>query len=85
MTNYGMKVTQQIRWTETDEVVQQVLRNVTEVHYHYPTVGSDPRVRVAFESDIHSTGITYAVAGEGELLELIEFEVRPDTEIADEF
>ena len=83
MANYGMRVKQQIRFK--GEIVHQELRNVTEVHYHYPRVGGDPRVRVAFESDIHGSGITYATEGQGEIIELIEFEVRPDTELAEEF
>jgi hypothetical protein len=46
---------------------RQRLRNVTEVHYNYPSYGWPYRDRVAFESDIHQTGVTYPVG---------EFEVR---------
>lgn len=38
------------------------LRNVTEIHYRYPTLVGES-VRVAFESDIHKTGATYDLAG----------------------
>jgi len=53
-----------------------VFNNVTEVHYCYPSSVSKS---LAFESDIHGTGCTYRV-------ELVtEFEVRPATELADQF
>jgi len=81
---YGMKVTQRILNHDTDEIVRQVLRNVTEIHYRYPRPGGDLRKRVAFESNIHRTGITYSVEGGG-ILEIIEFEAVPETELAEEF
>ena len=45
-------------------------KNVTEVHYGYKSAG-DHRDRVAFESDIHSTGLTHKI----EYIEV--FEVLP--------
>ena len=55
---------------------KQVYRNVTEVHWNYPTPMGE---RVAFESDIHGTGITWACDW------IAEFEVVPEIEIADKF
>lgn len=51
--------------------------NVTEIHYLYPSpLGQH---RVAFESDIHSTGVTW------ELDQIAEFEAFPETELAEAF
>lgn len=50
--------------------------NVTEIHYKYDTIGPQPRI--AFESDIHSTGRTWRVA------EVAEFEATLETGIVNE-
>lgn len=61
----------------------QILRNVTEVHYNYnvnmPAVQKITGPMVAFESDLHKTGVTHR------LLNIREFEVFQETELADEF
>jgi hypothetical protein len=36
------------------------LKNITEIHYNYPSAGQGKRI--AFESDIDTTGYTYDVA-----------------------
>jgi hypothetical protein len=72
--NFGMKV--RLVHKLCGYPYEETLHNVTEVHYRYPSLLGD---KVAFESDIHGTGITYYIA------DVCEFEVRPETEIADEF
>jgi hypothetical protein len=79
-----MTVTARIKNHLTGELKRETFNNVTEVHYAYPRMGGDPRKRVAFESDVHGTGATYAVDG-GDILEVIEFEVRTATTKAEEF
>jgi hypothetical protein len=37
----------------------EVLENITEIHYNYPSHGHE--VRVAFENDIDGTGYTYVI------------------------
>ena len=54
-------------------------RNVTEVHHLYPHVFMNRAERVAFESNIHGTGVVYDVS------DIIEMEITPETELADEF
>ena len=55
----------------------QVYRNVTEVHWNYrPDLSFQ---RVAFESDVHGTGVTW------QCNRIAEFEVVPETEIAETF
>ena len=86
----GMKVT--LRFSEIAgrfKLETQVYRNVTETHWNYrfsspvlydshiPFFPSAPRV--AFESDIHSTGATWRCDWVGEI------EVVPETEIAEAF
>lgn len=51
-----------------------VLRNVTEIHLGYETLMPEPRI--AFESDVQGTGVTYAVS------EIEEFETACETEEA---
>lgn len=58
-------------------VSQIILRNVTEIHLGYETIMPEPRI--AFESDVQSTGVTYAVS------EIEEFETACETEKAAEF
>ena len=74
MENYGMKVTIDFGvWA-----IPTVLRNVTEIHFNYPS--SYPAdMRIAFESDIHSTGYTCNVT------DIESFETSLETEIAEEF
>jgi hypothetical protein len=63
--NWGMKVV--MTWSkkspffsEKKEDNVQILRNVTEIHYNFhQPIKSE--VRVAFESDIHSTGVHYPI------------------------
>lgn len=59
----------------------QVLNNVTEIHYNYERVPGSGHYtnRIAFESDIHGTGVTY------DREEIYEFEVTPAKEIASSF
>ena len=74
MENLGMKVTVKFgSWA-----IPEVLRNVTEIHYRYPS-SYDGEARVAFESDIHSTGCTYKVS------DIEEFETSLEVEVAEEF
>jgi len=51
---------------------QTVLRNVTEIHWRYP--GLPSHTRVAFESDIHGTGITFVVEWTAEFEAVLETE-----------
>ena len=75
---FGMKV--KLELVVGGDVHHTELRNVTEVHYRYP--GGDPD-RVAFETDIHGTGITYDVVP-GRMW-VRSFEVLPETELAESF
>ena len=57
-----------------------VLRNVTEIHYNYNHgVLKTPDYRVAFESNVHGTGITYSAS------DVVEFDATPETEKANAF
>lgn len=38
----------------------EILENITEIHYNYPSPVREPRI--AFESDIDGTGITYQIS-----------------------
>ena len=74
----GMKVT--LRFSEIAgrfKLETQVYRNATEVHWKYvtPTKGD----RLAIESNIHGTGITWDTEW------VAEFKVVPETEIAEAF
>lgn len=53
-----------------------ILRNVTEIHYRYPFA---LWLSVAFESDIHGTGVTYPLEQVG------GFETELETEKAETF
>jgi len=73
----GMKVDLTLRKpyaTGSNNVVFETLRNVGEIHYGYGRTD-----RVAFESNIHGTGITY------EMAHIVEFEAMPEIEQADRF
>jgi hypothetical protein len=50
-----------------------VLRNVTEIHYQYRPG------EIAFESDIHHTGLVHYLDN------IKDFEAVPETEIAEAF
>lgn len=57
-----------------------ILRNVTEIHYNYnsdivPVMSG----RIAFESDIHGTGMVYSMG------HVKEFKAVPETEKAESF
>jgi hypothetical protein len=54
-----------------------IYRNVTEIHYLYPSLPGN--MRVAFESDIHATGVTWPVE------EVLEFEATLESGNIDEF
>lgn len=74
MENLGMQVKISVGGWATPTV----LRNVTEIHYRYPSTYQGD-ARIAFESDIHSTGCTYKIS------DIEEFETSLETEIAEEF
>lgn len=74
--NYGNKVVIILRpepWGKT-EPITVVLRNVHEIHYNYNNSG-----RIAFESNIHGTGILYDIS------QVMEFETEEECEKQDEF
>ena len=73
MNNLGIAV--KIRFSDGCPLqgLEDTLRNVSEIHYNYRPG------RIAFESDLHGTGITYDVSW------ISEFETRPEESIADEF
>jgi hypothetical protein len=56
-----------------------ILRNITEIHYNYNSYFHITDNRIAFESDLHHTGITY------NLSDLLEFETELETELANKF
>lgn len=72
MDNLGCSV-RLVRRASFGEIVER-LRNVTEIHYAY---AGQPRV--AFESDIHDTGLTC------EIDSIIQFETTLETEKAECF
>lgn len=72
-TNNGMKVT--LWYKHLPQDVPRVLRNVTEVDYYHDKVLGKPFV--AFESDIHSTGLNLCVDRD-----VLKFEVVPEDDIA---
>ena len=74
MENFGM----QVKISFGVWAIPTVLRNVTEIHYRYRS-SSLRDDRIAFESDIHSTGCTYKMS------DIDEFETSLETEIAGEF
>lgn len=67
-TNFGNKVT--VKFQNPERTV--VFRNVTEIHFNFPSALKDKRI--AFESDIHRTGCTYAFE------DVLEFETALETE-----
>ena len=72
--NFGNKV--RLVRNINGNVFEEIIRNVTEIHYNYKTVEKEPRV--AIESDIHSTGFTFKVS------ELVELETFLEDSIVNE-
>jgi len=74
--DYGMRVIAQLSIDGVEKEVQ--FHNVTEIHYNYPQSFHNKRRtrRVAFESDIHGTGITYDL--DWGRMYVIEFEARAE-------
>lgn len=75
--NHGVKVVIQFEIASRFSGQTVTLRNVTEIHYNYPS--ASPGSRVAFESDIHGTGITYDVD------DILEFETKLEDQEAETF
>lgn len=73
--NYGNKVIIKLG-KKYGKNIEITLRNVTEIHYHYP---SPMLESVAFESNIHGTGITYPTP------DVKEFETSLEKDKAKEF
>jgi len=71
MGEMGMKVT--IELAGSAAVPVEVLRNVTEIHYQCRPG------EIAFESDIHHTGLVHYLDN------IKDFEAVPETEIAEAF
>jgi hypothetical protein len=78
--NFGMRV--QITFNKLCKFKNktETLRNVTEIHYNYPSslnkfIGKS----IAFESNIHKTGITYQLA------DIDEFETELENKKEKEF
>lgn len=53
--SYGFNVVVQRK----NEILPEIYHNVTEVHYLFPSLHNDKRI--AFESDIHCTGLTSSI------------------------
>jgi hypothetical protein len=60
---------------------KEILNNVSEIHYNYPSIVSDFSTSggIAFESNYHSTGLTYPIPY------IKEFEATEQKELAKEF
>jgi hypothetical protein len=56
--------------------LKKCYRNVTEIHYNYPTVSN--MKSIAFESDIHETGITIFIHDIKEFETSVEIEKQPN-------
>lgn len=76
MANYGMRVNVKYSPAKDGLIRMEVLRNVTEIHYNFESVIHN---QIAFESDIHSNGITI------ESEDLIEYEAINEEGLADSF
>lgn len=78
MSEKGVKVK---LWHNLEgRITLETLRNVTEIHYNYRRRNkSGGEVMVAFESDVHGTGVTHWLAN------VVEFEAVQETEIANRF
>jgi len=74
LKNKGMDVSVSFKKSSPYGAVKETYHNVTEVHFNYRSFSEEKRV--AFESDIHGTGITQPVS-------FIEtFVVEPATKIS---
>ena len=77
--NHGMKV--KIKFSDESpymDIKKEILRNITEIHFNYNQKHPQcytPGIKIAFESDIHHTGVTYNF----EYIQ--EFETELETEI----
>jgi len=72
MKNFGIKVN--IKFVENSLYEKtEILRNITEIHYNYSNGLYDGDNRIAFESDIHSSGCTYSIK------DILEFETSLET------
>lgn len=74
--NFGNKVKLKYQQDSPFPNVIEELRNVTEIHFNYPSVVAR---QVAFESDIHETGKTVFVS------HIQEFETTLEVEKAEAF
>jgi len=77
-SNLGFKVKIKFSPEGIFGATTQINRNVTEIHYNYNDSSGIP-IKVAFESDIHRTGLTYYMT------DIKEFEATVETELAQEF
>ena len=78
--NFGCKVT--IKFNELCKFKDktEVLRNVTEIHFNYPSLLNSIKVKgIAFESNIHQTGVTYILG------DIDEFETELENKKQKEF
>jgi len=71
--NYGVKV-----WIKYNEKFpfknkEDILRNVTEIHYNFKPIDEFSGKRIAFESDIHQTGLVRKVEQIDEFETSLEF------------
>ena len=77
--NLGCRV--DIKFSESSQFFQegckdQTFRNVTEIHYNYPSpIGKS----IAFESDIHETGQTHIIS------DIQDFWTEREDEVAEGF
>jgi hypothetical protein len=74
MENLGMKVTIKFKKNSIYNGSTSILHNITEIHHNYNTVYASEGERIAFESDIHSTGCTYEVNDIQEYMTSLESE-----------
>lgn len=72
----GNKVVLKYRADSPFGAIVEELRNVTEIHFKYPSVVGQ---QIAFESSIHGTGKTAMVS------HVHEFETSVEDEIAESF
>jgi len=71
--NYGVKVN--IKLGRKYNNAKVILRNVTEIHYNFPSLIK----QCAFESSIHLTGLNYFID------DILEFETETETKKEKEF
>lgn len=73
MNQFGFRVKITLYLRESGGIDTAWLHNVTEIHWNYRPG------RVAFESDVHGTGITY------DTQDIAEFEATLESDVAREF